>query len=303
MPPKICLVVIFNHQFNRNLPALRALYNGRFSHVRFLVPFYRGAEADVIPVFESSATFQGYVAQGWKSFAGKGFSHYVFVADDMLLNPSLDENNLLANLKLGGNDAYIQELRPITSVTFEWPFLHLALKACRFNNFVNAVPELPSREEAFARLAAHGARVTSFGLKNIRLGQGSALWKARSLLAATLLLFGSKGVREVVYPMVMSYSDFFVVPAADMPEFSHLCAVFAAMGIFVECALPTALALASKSVRLERELDLRGKEMFHLDELAAFEQRYDRYLPALLADFPKDTLYLHPIKLSRWRLD
>lgn len=300
MSAHVCLVVIFNHQYNRNLPGLRERYRPSFSHVRFLVPFYRGTDDDVIPVYESSATFQGYIAQAWRHFGDGEFSHYVFVADDMVLNPGLNEANILEKLGLGAGDAYIQELRPITRVTFEWPFLHMTLQALRFTSFVNSAPELPSREEAFARLAAHGVRVTSFGWRTLRFGQGSWTWKIRSWLVNALFLYRSAGAREVLYPLVMSYSDFFVVPEADLAEFSHLCGVFAAMGVFVECAIPTALAFASKHVRLERDGVLRGTEIFDLDDLAAFEQQYDRHLPTLLAQFPTDTLYIHPVKLSRW---
>ena len=49
--PKVCLVVIFNHRFDRNLPALRKIYGERFAGIRFLVPFYDGSDADVIPVY------------------------------------------------------------------------------------------------------------------------------------------------------------------------------------------------------------------------------------------------------------
>ncbi len=303
MSAKICLVVIFNHRYDRNLPFLRERYQGVFSHVRFLVPFYRGADADVIPVAASSATFQGYIAQGWRSFAGEKFTHYVFVADDMVLNPGLNEDNLLVSLSLGKDDAYIQELRPLTKLTFHWPFLHRTLQALQPTSFVNAAPELPSREEAIERLAAHGVRITSFGWRTLRFGQGSWWWKLRALLAGTLFLYGTKGVRQVTYPLAMSYSDFFVVPAAAMAEFAHLCGVFTAMGVFVECAIPTALAFASRSIHLEGSSQGRGKEIFDLDELAAFEEQYHHHLPTLLADFPADTLYIHPVKLSRWQLE
>lgn len=303
MSEKLCLVVIFNHRFDRNLPALRELLAGKFSHVRFLVPFYRGGDPDVIPVFDSSSTFQGYIAQAYPHLCKEGFTHYVFTADDLLLNPRLDENNLLASLTLGPGDAYIQELRSITDVTFHWPFLHPTLEATRFNNFVNAEPELPGREEAFRRLAAHGVRVTTFGLKTLRFGQGSWRWKIRSLLINALFLYRSQAVRQVVYPLAMSYSDFLVVPAAVMADFCHYCGVFAAMGVFVECAIPTALALAAPSIKLERDIPLRGVEHFDWDELAAFEERYGRRLSALFADFAADTIYVHPVKLSRWVRD
>ena len=56
---RFCLAVVFNHRFEQNLPLLRALYRGRFSTVRFLVPFYRGDDPDVVPVFDTSATIEG----------------------------------------------------------------------------------------------------------------------------------------------------------------------------------------------------------------------------------------------------
>ena len=43
----VCLCVIFNHPFPGNLPLLRRIYQGRFSHVRFLMPLMR-READVL---------------------------------------------------------------------------------------------------------------------------------------------------------------------------------------------------------------------------------------------------------------
>ena len=107
----------------------------------------------------------------------------------------------------------------------------------------------------------------------------------------------------MVYPLAMSYSDFLVVPATVMPDFCHYCGVFAAMRVFVECAIPTALALAAPSIKLERDIPLRGKEVFNLDDLADFEKKYERRLPALFADFPANTIYIHPVKLSRWTRD
>ncbi|HYO87569.1 MAG TPA: hypothetical protein VER79_02920, partial [Candidatus Limnocylindrales bacterium] len=45
---RICLVVIFNHRFEANLPILDRLYGDRFHHVRYLMPFYQGTRSDVI---------------------------------------------------------------------------------------------------------------------------------------------------------------------------------------------------------------------------------------------------------------
>lgn len=60
---KICLTIIFNHRYDDNIKKLKRIYRGRFSEIRFIVPFYDLSDEDVIPVFESSYNFQGYLAQ------------------------------------------------------------------------------------------------------------------------------------------------------------------------------------------------------------------------------------------------
>jgi len=83
---KVALIIIYNHQYNKNIDILERIYNGRFSNIYHLVPFYNGEKQNVIPVYDSSYYFQGYVAQGFKSYFKEEFTHYFFVADDLILN-------------------------------------------------------------------------------------------------------------------------------------------------------------------------------------------------------------------------
>ena len=92
---KPCLIIIFNHRFDKNIPVLEKIYSGRFSNIFFLVPFYNGDKENVIPVYESSHFFQSFLAQGYNRFAKDEFTHYIFTGDDCLLNPALNENNFL----------------------------------------------------------------------------------------------------------------------------------------------------------------------------------------------------------------
>lgn len=299
---RFCLIVVFNHRFDQNLPVLRALYRGRFSDVRFLVPFYRGDDPDVIPVFASSATFQGYFAQAQRWLTGEGFSHYVLVADDLLLNPAINEENLAVHLRLKPGFGYIKDLEPFSSLTSRWTHFNKTLRALRFGEFVNADAELPDRAEALARLARHGLRFQRLGWHNLEVGPGSPTQKAKEWLTAAWLLYGRERGREMAYPLVMGYADFLVVPAGAMAEFCHLCGVFAAMDIFVECAAPTALALAVPDLRQERDLAARGLELWADADRAAFVRQHSADLSRVLATFPANTLYVHPIKISHWRV-
>ncbi len=296
---RFCLVVVFNHRFEGNLPLLRTLYRGRFSTVRFLVPFYRGEDPDVVPVFESSATFQGYFAQAQRQLAAEGVSHYVFVADDLLLNPAIHEGNLHLYFHLRPGGGYTKYLEPFSSLTSRWTHFNRTLRALRFDEFVNARAELPSRAEAAARLAAHGLTVQPLGWRNLETAPGPWRHRVKEWLTAFWLLRR----RQEVYPLLMGYADLLVVPAAAMPEFCHLCGVFAAMGIFVECAAVTALALAAEHLSLERDLDERGLELWSDADRQTFWESHRGRLSDLLENFPVHTLYVHPVKLPHWQGD
>ena len=299
---RFCLVVVFNHRFDQNLPFLRALYRGRFSTVRFLVPFYRGDDPDVIPVFDSSATFQGYFAQAQRSLPTVGISHYVFVADDLLLNPAINEHNLSACFRLQPDGGYTKYLKPFSSVTSRWTHFNRTLQALRFDEFVNAKTELPSSEEAVARLDRHGLACRPLGWRNLEGSPGPCWHRIKEWLTALWLVYDRREGREPPYPLLMGYADLLVVPAPTLPEFCHLCGVFAAMGIFVECAAPTALALAVPRLSLERDLDARGLELWSDADRVAFCNQYAAQFSELLESFPVDCLYVHPIKLSHWNL-
>lgn len=298
---RFCLVVVFNHRFEQNLPGLRALYRGRFSTVRFLVPFYRGDDPDVVPVFDSSATFQGFFAQAQPRLAAQGFSHYVFVADDLLLDPAINETNLHVYLRLRPESGYTKYLKPFSSVTSRWTHFNRTLQALRFDEFVNARTELPPREEAVARLAAHGLECRPLGWRNLQASPGPWRHRLKEGLTALWLIHHRREGRDLPYPLLMGYADLLVVPAPSLPEFCHLCGVFAAMGIFVECAAPTALALATPHLSLERDLDRQGLELWSDADRAAFWNQYSGELSGLLQHFPERNLYVHPIKLAHWR--
>jgi hypothetical protein len=97
-----------------------------------------------------------------------------------------------------------------------------------------------------------------------------------------------------------------------MEKFYHYCGVFAAMNLFVELALPTAMVLSAKEIVTENDLELRGKALWpdggqrlngdlepaygDYEELAG----YNFNLKQLLDNFPETYIYLHPVKLSKW---
>jgi len=103
----VALIIIYNHQYNKNIEILEQIYKGRFSNIYHLVPFYNGEKPNVIAVYENSFYFHGYVAQGFKSYFRKDYAHYFFIADDLILNPIIDETNYTLYLNLNSNSCFL----------------------------------------------------------------------------------------------------------------------------------------------------------------------------------------------------
>jgi len=322
---KPCLVIIFNHKFDRNIDVLEKLYGPRFEHIFFLVPFYTGTNPRVIPVYESSLYFQGYFAQGYRTFYHPEFTHYLFIGDDLILNPSVNEGNYAQLLRLDENSSYLPDLCPLHEVAqslqvgrageateSHWEHAFKAVTFFENRKGSNAPAELPPYEEAVRRFAGNGVSVRPLSYYNlygpVRLpgGPRAALETGKKLwnYYVTWRRFkvpGQPGQLRLAYPVAYSYSDIAVVSGAAVARFCHLCGVLSAMGLFVEMAVPTALLLSGGPVLTEAQVALKGRALWRPDEVASLEEKYRLDFSALLADFPADQLYYHPVKLSRWQ--
>ena len=308
-PLKLCLLIVFNHRFEANLPKLAWLYGKRFEHIRYLMPFYRGNRPDVIPVYNSSYYFQGFFMEAWKHLRSEGFTHFLVCADDMVLNPALNSGNFLESLRLGPDDAYIKHSTPLNDRAAEWTFFAPALLAFANKNGVNWQGELPSLEAAKENLRAKGYFFGRLGWHNLRAGIHA---KGIGLLAFYFVLRFLQRRRDpktdllaLPYPILSGNADLMLIPAAYMEKFSSYSSVLAAMGVFVEMAAPTALNLACPRVVGEAETGgwfARDSALGYRTQAEAEEfcRQHDYQLEKLLADFESRNLFLHPVKLSRW---
>ena len=64
-------------------------------------------EQNIIPVYDNSVYFQGYVAQGFHHYYQEDAPHYIFIADDLMLDPLINENNYADYFNLSENSAFI----------------------------------------------------------------------------------------------------------------------------------------------------------------------------------------------------
>lgn len=306
----LALVIIYNHQYNKNIEILEDIYGNRFSNIYHLVPFYNGEKDNVIPVYDSSFYFQGYVAQGFKSFFRETFDHYLFIADDLLLNPIISEDNYTEYLHLKQETCFIPGFINLHDTKEWWQRVGEAFRYSISVPGVEAKGQLPDYDIALQAF-------TKFGLEIGPLSFGQ-IWKTPVSIRDWGRIFirnkdfnyifrriadtFRKEEYSLSYPLVGSYSDIFVVSSDAIKQFCHYCGVFSATKLFAEIALPTSLVLSAKDIVTEEGLKVRGKSMWTKEDYLVLE-KYENRLRQLLEDFPEDYLYLHPIKLSKWNTE
>jgi hypothetical protein len=311
------------------LPKLDALYRSRFSSIYYLMPFYRGNRADVIPVYGGSHCFHGFFAQALERFRDQRHTHYVFAADDLLLNPELNEASILAALGVGAGHSFIPGMFELHKTRY-WTHTIEAVKMFQNADGVEYSKLLPPREQAEQLFLRHGLAMQPIQSKAV---YGPIRWygfDAKRLytflqIVIKRLYYWNKTL-ELPYPTVGAYSDFLVVDAGTIGEFCHLCGVLSAMNLFAEVAIPLALVLSAGCIRTEEnpviditELDspassrtaiadgnasrkLHGRAIWTDAEVMALHAKYEGKLETLMKNFPPEHIYLHPIKLSKWSL-
>lgn len=311
----VALIILFNHRYDKNLPVLEELYKDRFTHRFYLVPFYDGNQENVIPVYGRSIFFESYIAQGAKTFIQKQFKHYLFIADDMIIHPQLNEQNYQDFFQVDKNQSFIPQLIPLQEMKKFWIGSMSALFYKKKQKYIEAEQELPSEEIALQCMQRQEVDIRPLTRKEL-FGEftckiNTLANKARLLLRTyTFLRHPFKKEYKLPYPCVGSYSDIALVDANSIQAFTHYCGVFGATCLFAEVAIPTALVLACQQrIQTEKTTHRKGRSYWISDEavfwesaesdVALLEKRY-KNLADLMQHFPDNQLYMHPIKLSKW---
>jgi len=304
---KVALIVIYNHKYDKNIEIVEKIYKNRFSTVYHLVPFYTGDKPNVIPVYDNSHYFEGYIAQGYKSFFNESFTHYFFVADDMIINPSINENNYADYFHLDKEKSFIPDFYSLYRGDRFWPH---ALNAFSFRTDKKGTEvrkELPDPEEAEQRYVNNGAINRPFHQekplkwKNLYDEVHWNLFRKQTRTRFFQWLPDAIHKKRYFlnYPLVGSYSDISIISAQNIRQFCHYCGVFATLELFAEAAIPSALALSANKIVTEKYLSFKGMPLW-TDEDLEFLSPYKKDLGLLMKNYPKDVIYIHPVKLSQW---
>ena len=283
----ICFCVIYNHNYEKNIDHIKNIYKNRFTNLFQLMPFYTGNDKSVIGVYDNSYEFAGFITQAREKIYNPNFSHYVFIADDCFLNPNINENNILTELKLDDDSAFIYDLSLITNNDLRrWP-------RCRSNIIKLNIKKhlkyecfkfLPSINDARKYIELHGI--------DYKLGY--------TLNYVSKSLFNNSN--DFGYPSLKApfWSDFIIIPKESFKKFNYYCGVFSSGNIFVEITIPTSMIFTCPKIVTYR--DINYKERIHISSFKYLKScNYE--LSNVISNFPKDVLSYHPIKLSKLKYD
>jgi hypothetical protein len=308
MKEEVVLIIIYNHRYDENIEILERLYKKRFSNIFHLMPFYNGEKSNVISVYENSHFFQGYIAQGFNQYFKKEFSHYLFIADDLILNPVITEKSYKEYFKLDGETSFITELVTLHEREDFWRRHKEAYDYTPNIIGIEVMNEIPTYEDALIQFNKLNLVIDSLRFDQIypRIKLSLQTFKSTHRSKIFLAYIYSKFISwlkrksyDMSYPLVGGYSDIAIVPAKSIKQFCHYCGVFSATNLFVELAIPTALVLSSEKIVTEKQLRLQGKALWTREEHKELK-KFGKDLKILMSNFPENYIYLHPVKLSGW---
>lgn len=301
---KVTLVIIFNHKYNNNIPIIYDIYRKRFEDIVFVVPFYRDEEMDnkmyeIIGVYDSSYSFEGYIAQAYYRLKEHNSKSYLFIGDDLVLHPRIDENNFKNYFNIDEGDSYNTEICKINEPfgRYKWNYsrIYQSFMCFTSNRFVNYREEIPTKEQALD-IAKNKGYVDFKIKKHFYLSDAGIRGHIRSFILRCKTI-----PREAEYPLFGGYSDLCIVSGDDLQQFSHMLGVFSSMGLFVEVAIPTAMILTCKSIKQQQDTRFERGDIWGMDSKQALGKKYGYSLERLFKEWPENLLFIHPIKLSQWK--
>jgi hypothetical protein len=318
----VALVIIYNHKFEKNIDKLEEIYKEKFSHIFHIMPFYTGKKENIITIYDHSYYFQGYVAQAYQNLKHRGnFDHFMFIADDMILHPELNEDTYENFLQLDKETSFITNIHDLeTQGNSKYPlfFLHQALffKLPQQGSGLEILNDLPTYNEAIELFKKKGfdepyflaEHVYSLPKRTDFASHPLGTYKYRKRKKEVQNILNQKKIKPN-YPLVCGYSDFFVISNKNMDKFALYCGIFAACRLFVDYAMTTSMLLSCDKIKTEKDLNRKGYVMTGdggpdhplYENQPEFEQKYNFSLDKLLTNFPNNAIFVHPIKLSKWK--
>ncbi len=293
--PRCTLVILFNHPFPKNIDKLRSIYGARFHDMLFLMPLVRVDDPSVVTVYRGGFNFHGHVADAIDAIAARDSDLYLFCQDDLLLNPALTPSGFHDSVDFDRHDGFIPQPESFSGPGREdWPWNDRVLSRIAaptsslygggVEDFARHLPPLAEATERFARYGITARRYP----KPYSPGVGMAAFFRR--------LARSPRAAALPYPLAVAFSDFFALRRDALRPVAHYLGLFAAMDLFVEVSVATAMILACRN--LATLADTPWRVSIDWTDRKELLRQGATDLQTVYRNFDETLLYMHPVKLS-----
>ena len=154
---------------------------------------------------------------------------------------------------------------------------------------------MPLREELLSKYQTHGLKYKNLGIHNFR-GIHDKTITCRRIISGIKYFFNYGLKRYVHFPLIEGYSDLIVIPKENLKLFCHLCGIFAAMNLWVDAAIATAMTLSCKKITQERDHELMGMEFWDPIDAEKAISKAEGKIEKISNLFSENISYIHRVK-------
>ena len=304
MQSKVGICFIFNHPFPGQIPIIKKLYEGRFSKMLFLVPYFEDDEdEDVYTVYHGAFSFDAMVVDARHRIKEKfkDCSHLLFVHNDLLISGRFNETTTADILNLA-NGPFIAHMSKLGGTAFDWVWKSTLPHKWRFpmDQFLGTGAEkareyFPTRAsiDYYCKLAGFDAAPSQLARDDERVKERYQNQFIHEQIYTNPQHTGESGAFDLEYPLFVGYSDIFAVPMDDFDKWVRNLGVLSSMRVFPEIAIPTSLVWSFGPVSTQGKLGLKTAILWqdrHLtDDINWVIEKFDEGLD-----------YIHPVKYEQY---
>jgi hypothetical protein len=302
---KVALCLFFNYPFERNIPVLESLYRDTFDDIVHIQPMMRSDRDNVHTVYRAAFNFGGFFSDSLAFLSELDADYLVFSGDDCIINTALFGDNFATTFLRDNEEISAFLPQPLKFCNGnEWGSSHKINTLARFakgyglydqriEDWLGFLPDPNPIRNTAQRLAVHSDKMS----------QPTAEQKSKmnpAQLEVLTSMMGNQSEAPMPYPLVYAISDFFIVSRKNLELFCHNVGLLAAMNIFSEVSVPTALMSLPGPLLRASDLNLtfdwtwgRNQEVEHFVPTSIEE------IGGVISDMDTHTLFRHPIKLSK----
>ncbi len=323
----ICLNILYKSLNPSLIDKMENIYSKNFNKIFHLMPLYSeeeyGKKENVIPVFENKYQLTGHIAQAYEKIYQEKYDYYVFMTDECLLSPCVNQDNLKEIFKLDKDTCFISSDIKAVDVDVlndtNWAFPSL-FNMTYNKNGAEIIKFIPSKanarklytKNADAKTPYIYADYFSYLQKHIvanrrhnhpfffELKHGQKDIKTLSEVFVSKL---EQDKLKTIYPFVCSQAEFFIVPSCSIKNFKHYCGLLGSVRLHYNIGFATSMCFsANEKIKMPKDYN-EGIKILDLKQ-----KNYKGQTPAikliekdkvLIDDNQEETLVAYPVSLDK----